>query len=655
MNEYAYVDVEADGLLDTATRIHCIAIQTSESKGPVLYGPDALTPALQVLSSCRKLIGHNLIAFDLPILHKVLNFKFRGEVCDTLLMSQLLLPDRPGGHSLEAWGGRLGVRKTDYLGWCAENGVNNPYAQYSQAMGEYCQQDVRALVAIHRHLSKGAKSPDVSWGRSLRLETTFAKDFASQAARGVAVDVPLARSLVSEITREMEGIARQVEPGLPLRPGTMGQLRAATPPKKLFLKDGKPTKGTYAWFEEVRNSGSGWEGFKFGQWHPLPTPVGEDGARLPLATEFPMLLKDQEALKDWLMAEGWVPSAWNYKKAPDRHGKMRIARGDDGQPLRSQPKLHDKGTLCPNLEAIAGKFGAVGQVVRWMVLRHRRGLIQGVLDNTRPDGRVSATGRSLGTPTGRVTHAIVANVPKAEPDVVLGKECRSLFIAPPGRVMVGVDASGLELRCLAHYAGSDGLVDIVVNGTKEQGTEIHSVLLRACHPLVTSRSIQKNVTYAFLYGASDEKLGATAGHLGREAARAGVLIRERMVKALPGLTELMRKVEAAAARGYVIAIDGRKIPIRSKHSTLNTLLQSCGSICVKYAQNYMNQEIRRQGLRARQVISYHDEVQLEASPEDAQLAGRLFVDGLREAAKYFELKCPLDGEVKIGKNWAETH
>ncbi|MDY0087100.1 MAG: DNA polymerase [Coriobacteriia bacterium] len=348
---------------------------------------------------------------------------------------------------------------------------------------------------------------------------------------------------------------------------------------------------------------------------------------------------------------------WSYKKAPDKNGKLRIVRGDDGQPVPSQPKFHDKGELCKNLEEINSEFEHVKLVVQWVVLRHRRGFAAGVLENLRPDGTVPATGMALGTPTTRVTHSVVANVPKADPKVFLGKECRQIFRARPGRVFVGVDAAGLELRCLAHYANSPELVQLVLADKDKGELDIHTVLAQGyaeAWPTVT-RNSGKNITYGLLYGGSDKKIGQTAGAPDSKAEAVGAACRAVFLSKLPGMDNLMKKIEAAARVGYIKAIDGRRINIRMKHATLNMLLQSCGSILVKWAQCYMNAKIREQRLDAWQVVSYHDEVQLDAHPAHAERAGKLFIEGLQWAGKRFGFRCPLDGEVKVGLTWADTH
>lgn len=638
-----FFDIEANGLLPTVTKVHCLSFKIDGKKYRYAGDDQTIRNGLSLLDQCDEIVVHNGLAYDLMVLWRLLRWKPKAKVIDTLILSCLLFPDQTLDHSLESWGLEIGRPKLVYTGG---------WEKYTPEMGEYCDGDVETLEALYHYFMDHMKGWD--WSQSLYMEHAFAKDFAVQGWRGVKVDQKHCNKLLIAIDKEMAEIAAEVEPELPPRPGTVAEIKSVTPPKLQFKKDGQPSAPCVKWFDEIRRLGNlKYQGKKFGEWHTLPTPMLEDqSARVPLKTEFPAKLSNSTHIKQWLMDMGWKPTMWNFKK-DSKTGKN--VRGDDGQLIPTWPKFHDKGELCKNLESINSEFPHVHRVVRWVVIRHRRGLIQSIIEALRPDGTVSATGFSLGTPTSRVTHSVVANIPKAEPEVVLGKECRAMFIARPGRKFVGVDAAGLELRCLAHYVGTPEIINMIVNGKKEDGTEIHTFLWNACKEWVPSRSTQKNVNYGWLYGASDKKLGLTAGHPDHEAEKVGKKIRAKLVAAIPGLDDLMKKIETASKVGYIKAIDGRRIDIRSKHATLNTLLQSCGSILVKWATCYMNAKIREKRLDAWQVIHYHDEVQLDAHPQHAEEAGRLFIEGLKWAAHKFRIRCPLDGEVKIGKSWADTH
>lgn len=716
-------DIETDGLLDEVTRVHCIAVVVVNERGDVLHQPTLyagydIHDGLRLLDTCDVIVAHNGIAYDVMVLWDLYRWKPKAAVEDTLILGRLLYPDRPGGYSLESWGEELGCEKFGYEAWWEEKCHTicraydsgnesligelerelNVHADefvpalrasevtqwtfYNDTMGSYCLQDVNVSVNLDKYLQNTrfsdprmlAAGRENGWEESYANELEFARHFAMQGRRGVKVDVDLANSLVQRLDAEMAEIQARVEPLLPAKTPNKGQLKSLTPPTKQFKADGTPNAITLKWFDKVVLDQSNsvfdkpvYRGLKFGEWWELPTAseIDDDGNRvcLPLRFDVPMRLSDQDAIKDWLMDQGWVPTTWNYKKAKNKWGKYQEVKDEHGKSIPTSPKLHEGGELCPGLAAIQGAAPVVQDVVQWLVCRHRRGLVTSILDGVRKDGRISATGASLGTPTGRVTHKRVANIPKADigddgnPVAYLGPECRALFTASDGCVLAGVDASGLELRMLAHYSGSQDLVDIILTGTKENGREIHTLLYNKCYkPLGgASRGAGKSTTYAWLYGALDPKLGATLGVSGQKATKAGKMAREAIVKTLPGMDKLMNHIAVAAKRGYVFSLDGRIIPIRSPHAALNTLLQSAGSIVVKAATSWMMRQIYRQRIHARMVIHYHDEVVLDCLPQEAMEAANLFIEGLRVSGEKMGVRCPLDGEAKIGGTWAEAH
>jgi DNA polymerase-1 len=168
--------------------------------------------------------------------------------------------------------------------------------------------------------------------------------------------------------------------------------------------------------------------------------------------------------------------------------------------------------------------------------------------------------------------------------------------------------------------------------------------------------MRKPINYGWLYGASDTKLGLIGGHGEDKAEKVGAKIRALLIAAIPGLDELMKKVEAAGKAGHIIGMDGRRIPIRSKHATLNTLLQSDGSILVKWATCYAMAKARERKLKVRMVIHYHDECVWEALDEaNAEAIGKLFIEGIKWAGHKFRVRCPLDGSMAIGPTWEAIH
>lgn len=601
-----HLDCETDGLLDVLTKVHVMSVSVDGNPVERLVGHTDIEAFLRALDPERHvLVAHNGIGFDIPALAKVFKWRWTGEVIDTLRLSCLFEPDIFGGHSLEEWGKRLGFNKLDYKGECKRLGIADPWAEYNPLMGDYCDIDVEVLIRLHAHLKAVEKASPIDWTLSKKIEHEFAKWFTLMGIRGVNVDRESTQALFDSIESEMIELQERVEPLLPEKPLNVGEKNDVTPPKRQINKAGKPTSYAQGWFDNLRElPAGGWEGMKFGKWVTLPHHE-------PMVDKLPMTLSDQLHIKYWLMDQGWRPTIWSFKKVADKNGKLRVERDATGKPIKNHPKFHEKGELCEGLASINAEFPAVADVVRWVVLRHRKGLVKSILEHIRPDGRVTADGMPHGTPTGRVAHMVVCNIPKAEPEVVLGHECRAMFTARAPNVMAGVDASGLELRMLAHYVGDPDFNQTILNGRKESDEdyagvdEIHTLLMKATGGLVPSRSIMKNVTYAWLYGAGDEKIGLTAGYNEGKAEDMGAKIRARMITSVPGLERLMAGCEDAARRKHIRAIDGRKIDVRSSHAVLNTLLQSAGSICVKVATNYMMEQIIARKLRAVMVIHMH--------------------------------------------------
>lgn len=271
---------------------------------------------------------------------------------------------------------------------------------------------------------------------------------ALQALAGIRFDQEAARTLVERIQGEMKQIEDEVEPRLPPRKLKKSEQGAFTVPAKPFKKDGTLSATMEKFLERHGLSssdvipGSGPPTFRWldGSWHTV-----EAGALLPAS--MPMKLGNQEDLKDYLIAEGWVPTLWNLKK--DERGKP-IRDKKTGEYEKTSPKMQENGKLCPNLEALNGEL--VKGVVRWLSLRNRLSVVSGWLADPRlaHDACLSAGAAGI-TNTHRFKHVTVVNLPKAEDGVVMGKEVRSLFVARPGNVLVGYDAAAIENRVEADY------------------------------------------------------------------------------------------------------------------------------------------------------------------------------------------------------------
>lgn len=278
-----------------------------------------------------------------------------------------------------------------------------------------------------------------------------------------------------------------------------------------------------------------------------------------------------------------------------------------------------------------------GMLAQWNKLCTRAGKIHGrIITN--------------GAVTGRMTHATpnLAQVPSC--GSYLGKECRALFRPSPGKVMVGIDASALELCMLAHYMKDDEFTKAVAEGRKEDGTDVHT--LNQHKAGLPSRDAAKTFIYALCYGAGAGKIGSI---IDGGAAEGGRMMAQFMA-GMPKFQVLKDKVDRLVQKDQTLpGLDGRVLRVRSAHSALNTLLQGAGAVVMKKALIIFYMKLRKAKHDVHFLLNVHDEIQLECSAEIAEVVGQMGVDSIREAGEHFNMRCPLTGEYKVGKSWEETH
>jgi len=293
----------------------------------------------------------------------------------------------------------------------------------------------------------------------------------------------------------------------------------------------------------------------------------------------------------------------------------------------------DKTTLKETAELIK----------EYLMLQKRIAQIESWMDAVGSDGRVHGRVITNGAVTGRATHSNpnMAQVPNTSSPY--GKECRECWTVEQGNVLVGVDLSGIELRCFAHYLNDEEYIKEVVDG------DVHTRNQQAFG--VDSRNDAKTILYATLYGASPAKIGSIIG----ASEKKGKEIISRFQRSVPAFAILQKKVAAYAQKGWLPGLDGRKLTVRSEHSALNTLLQSAGAIIAKQWLVCIDKKLRDNQIEYKLVAWVHDEVQIETSPDVAEQVGKLVVESATEAGKLLSFRCPVDAEFKVGDNWYGTH
>jgi DNA polymerase-1 len=599
-------DLEANGFLDTVSRIHCLVLKDLDTGTLMKFRPSEVEQGLQVLMTAELMVGHNVINYDLAVIQKLYPWFSYDEdrVRDTLVLSRLIYTnlsdldfDRKfqgaisgkltGSHSLEAWGKRLGLLKQDYQGG---------FDEFTEEMLEYNAQDVEVTERLWKHIEEQSVDP-----RASELEHSVAFIVARQERRGVSFDTPKAEQLTAYLQARRVVLEEELQDTF----------------KPFYLPNGKIK--TYKATRRAKSKATGivTETTEGSQAQPIALTVFNPGSRLHIAHRLKALYN-------------WTPTEFT----------------DNGQ-----PKVDE--TVLEKLPWPEAKL-----LNEYFLTQKRLGMLadgdNGWLRLVTKENRIHGSVITNGAVTGRATHRSpnLAQVPSV--GAPYGAECRALFKASTGFTMVGIDVSGLELRMLAHYLarwdkGSYG--KIVCEG------DVHTANQEAAG--LPTRNAAKTFIYAFLYGAGDVKIGSIVDPLATEAVqrRKGRSLKGRFTERTPGLQSLVKGVQEAAKRGYLLGLDGRRLHIRSAHAALNTLLQSAGALVCKRWMVEVQQEINRRGWHniVHQVLWVHDECQFEVVPEYAEEFGKVAVECIARAGAYFGVRVPLTGEYKIGANWKETH
>jgi DNA polymerase I-like protein with 3'-5' exonuclease and polymerase domains len=310
-----------------------------------------------------------------------------------------------------------------------------------------------------------------------------------------------------------------------------------------------------------------------------------------------------------------------------------------------KPRKHtEKGSVIVDEKVLQTvRIPQAKPILRYLLLQKRVAQVKSWVENVSERGRVHCQVRTNGAITGRMTHSKpnLAQVPRVGTEY--GEECRSVWTVEDGNVLLGADASGLELRMLAHFMDDPTYTKEILSG------DIHTANMKAAG--LTDRDQAKTFIYAFLYGAGPAKIGAIVG--GRE--REGKRLINSFLKNTPALQKLKDKVSRLAEKEWLPGLDGRRLIVRSQHAALNTLLQGAGAIVMKQALIMLNRKLIHANMDARFVANVHDEWQIETTEQDAETVGHFAVQSIRQAGIRLNLRCPLDGEFKVGLNWASTH
>mgnify|MGYP003147955154 CR=1 FL=1 len=562
------------------TKIHCIVAK--ELYGEVYeFTPDKIEEGIKFLQDADTLIGHNIISYDIPAIKKLYDVDLSNkDIEDTLVMSRLFNPIRENGHSLKTWGYRVNFVKQEQP---------LDFNEYTPKTLEYCVNDVRLNEIVYFTLLKEGSgfSEDC-----INLEHATAKITSQQEKNGFKFDERQATMLLASLKDKMNNVTTEVQQTFKPR---MVDIKEVTPKLK---KDGTLSKSglTTDEYEKILSSGD---------MQPFMRQQLQE-----------FNLGSRKQIGEYLINFGWKPNRFTTT----------------GQPIV------DEGTLKKITHIHEAKL-----IADFLLYQKRIAQVQSWLDALEEDNRVHGSVIPNGTITGRMSHnhPNMAQVPSIHSP--FGKECRACWTVDDGNVLLGVDASGLELRMLAHYMNDKEYINEVVNG------DIHTTNQNLAG--LESRDTAKTFIYALIYGAGDQKIGNVIGG----TKKAGSELRGRFLNNLPALRTLKNKVQQASRRGFLKGLDGRRIFIRSEHAALNSLLQGGGAIIMKKGLELLTKTLILNTINYKVVANIHDEWQIEVKETQAEFAGGVAVESIIKAGQHFNLRCPLNGEYKIGGNWSETH
>lgn len=596
------IDIETDSLKPTLIHVMCWEhIQTKE-KGECI-GHDEIREFFRRTSG-SVFVGHNILCFDGPVVGNFIGVLLDPKNCiDTLVLSQLYSPSLSGGHSLRRWGEAFGEEKGDFT----------DFENFSREMVEYCHKDVAITSELFRRLMRTLTRLGFT-EQSLWLQHNLMYNAERQKNTGFYFDGKRAILLYQEIRQKEKELQDEIRKAF-------ASSRRLVRTGRVYRKDGERT----AIYEK--------------DCRKYEIEKIEGGREYRAFDEVYFNIGSPAQRTERLLHLGWVPKEFTPK----------TDKGGGGN-----PKPFDKGEMSPSLARFLEKNPnpQVEMIATWMALNGRANMINTWLENWNEETNC-IHGKLYVANTLRFRHQSpnTANIPAVRQDksgkVLMSNEglftyeSRDLWVARPGRVLVGTDASGLELRMLAHYLDRPDFTDQVVKGDPHQYN---------ADQVGITRPEAKTLIYAIMYGAGDAKIANTLGVPFKEGAAIKKMFLERL-----GIKGLMDSCKAEQAKGRIRLIDGSLVICNSPHASLNFKLQGGGARVMGLASVLLEREILRRGLDSLKVGDIHDEWQYDVSEEDADEHTSLSIECIVRSGVLLKMNVPLDADAKKGRTWAETH
>jgi DNA polymerase-1 len=593
-------------------------------------------------------IGHNWLGYDLPNLRRHnLTINIHGTHLDTLVISKLIDYSRDG-HSIEKYGLEFGLEKGKFSDW----------TKYSQEMEEYCVRDVDICHRIYLRYVKFISDP--RYQDAIRLEHSFQDIVNNLHDNGFGFNRDRASKLLSKVETDLAVLDKAI--------------LEAFPPKFTVIRTiiPKATKFDTISLTSIPKQYRGdLTGFEIG----VPFIYGKHVEFNPAS---------HKQIIDVLWEAGWKPEdkttthlecerrirqlKYTNKRAPELDLELEVCNYKIVKLRHYGWKIseHNLGTLPAEAPASASTLA------RRILLESRRRTLTEWLGLVTEDGRIHGKFYGIGAWTHRMAHQQpnTANIPNENDTAgnkkLLGKELRSLWQAPRGRLLVGVDAEGIQLRIFAHYINDVEFTAALINGKKEDKSDPHSLNQRILGPVCRSRQAAKRFVYALLLGGGIHKLTEI---LGCEQVQTEDAL-ERLMVRYTGFDLLKREViPQDARRGWFTGLDGRPVTIPAntqsgrKHLAMSGYLQNGEALIIKTAAVLASPQLKQHDSFFVDIV--HDEYQIE-TPNDMKIALQVadIIDkAIVEAGIILGCKCPMKGsyynedhkDYTIGTNWYQTH
>jgi len=618
-------DIEADGL-DDVKNIWCIVCKDIDTNEVFSFNAmDVYFKFPKFATEVCLWIGHNFISYDGKWIHRICGVAIpRHHIVDTLVLSRMLKYDIDGGHSLEAWGVRLGMAKS----------THDDFTGSSVGLLERCVGDVELNHKLYQYLMKTFSKPN--WTKAVKVEMEMAWSCEDMHQNGFSFNIDEAKKIYDEVQSALNDLDTQIKACFP--PRTV-EIRTITP---VLTKNGTLHRKDFKWYDgndyTIFEEGSSFSLFEWKEFNPASTkemidvlwaagwkPVDRTKGHNKAIKD-----KDYDKIEDKFDRYGWMVNENNLSTLPDDAplgAKLLVKRNLYASRFRTLTEWLD--AYNPNTGKVHGRFNSIG---------------------TRTQ-RASHQAPNLGN---IATAKTIKFNSKELRDIAIdfGRRLRSLWTASKGYVLVGTDMESAHLRIFGHLINDKEYIQSLLTGDKKLGTDPHSLNQRKLGPVCVDRDRAKTFIFSFLNGAGGPKIADIFGCSPKEALQA----RDAFMQAYAGLKFLKdHQIPADAARGYFIGVDGRYVVNDSEHHMIGMYLQNMESVLMKYACSMWQKILKRLGIKYRLLNWVHDEFVTECLPEDAALVSKVQNWSIAKAGKMFKLHCPMGGESKIGHNWLEVH